>query len=185
MRYVCSLPNNGEPGYPKELFSSDSDLIKRFIKAEDRPGRGIYTCLNPLVPGARSRSLDTVADISKIYFDLDLQHVLEDRTELCAQLRALPVEFTWVHDSGSGNFHLGFDIKDPPPRGTPEYDRLVAVWKRLAEKLAADPAPVHPAALIRVVGTHNTKDGKTAMFAGSGAAASHWILPRSRRSTSC
>ena len=33
------------------------------------------------------------------------------------------------------------------------------MWKRLAEKLAADPAPVHPAALIRCVNTHNKKNG--------------------------
>ena len=51
------------------------------------------------------------------------------------------------------------EIKDPPARGTPEYDRITALWKRLAEKLAADPAPTHPAALIRCVGTHNTKNG--------------------------
>lgn len=70
--------------------------------------------------------------------------------------------------SGSGNLHVGIEIKDPPPRDTPEYERVVAVWKRLAEKLAADPAPVHPAALIRCVGTHNKKNG------GSGLCRALW-----------
>jgi RecA-family ATPase len=158
-QYFCSLPNSGELGHPKELYSDDDELIARFIKAEDRPGRGVYTCINPLEAGAKTRNLENVARLEKIYFDLDLQHIVEDRTELCGQLRALPFEFSWVHESGSSNFHLGISIKDPPPRGTPEYDRLVALWKRLADKLAADPAPAHPAALIRVLGSHNTKNG--------------------------
>ena len=51
------------------------------------------------------------------------------------------------------------EIKDAPLRDTPEYARVVAVWKRLADKLAADPAPVHRAALIRCVNTHNKKNG--------------------------
>ena len=159
MRYIVSLPITNADGKPKELFSDDPALIARFIAAEDRPGRGVYECINPLVPEARKRCLETVADLSRLYFDLDLQHVEEDRDEVLRRLQQLPFEFTWVRDSGSGNLHLGTEIKDPPLRGTPEYDKVAAVWKRLAEKLAADPAPTHPAALIRCVGTHNRKNG--------------------------
>jgi len=158
--YICSLPNPGEPGEPKELFTTDLALAERFIESEDRrPGRGVYTCINPLVPGARRRSLETVTQLQFIYFDLDLQNIEASRDEVIERLRNLPVEFVWVRDSGSGNLHVGIEIKDAPVRGTPEYERVVAVWKRLAEKLAADPAPVHPAALIRCVGTHNKKNG--------------------------
>ncbi len=159
MRYICSLPNSDADGKPKELFSDDPTLIARFIEAEDRPGRGVYECINPLEPGAKRRCLETVAELRRIYFDLDLQHIEEGRDEIISRLRGLPFEFTEVHDSGSGNLHLVPEIKDPPARGTPEYDRITALWKRLAEKLAADPAPTHPAALIRCVGTHNTKNG--------------------------
>jgi AAA domain len=158
-QYFCSLPNPGEPGNAKELFTDDPALIERFIKAEDRPGRGVYECINPLVPGARRRSLETVAELRRLYFDLDLQNIAATRIEVITKVRRLPIGFVWGRDSGSGNLHIGIDIKDPPSRGTPEYDRVVAVWKRLAEKLAADPAPVHPAALIRCLGTHNTKNG--------------------------
>ena len=158
--YVCSLPNSGEAGEPKELFTDDLVLAGRFIDSEDkRPGRGVYECINPLVPGARRRSLETVAQLQFIYFDLDLQNIDASRDEVIRRLRNLPVEFVWVRDSGSGNLHVGIEIKDAPMRDTSEYERVVAVWKRLAEKLAADPAPVHPAALIRCVGTHNKKNG--------------------------
>ena len=159
--YVCSLPQHGEPGEPKELFTDDLALAERFIEAEDkRPGRGVFQCINPLLPGARRRSLETVARLQFIYFDLDLQNIeAANRDDVITRLRGLPVEFIWVRDSGSGNLHVGIEIKDAPARDTPEYDRVAAVWKRLAEKLAADPAPVHPAALIRCVGTHNKKNG--------------------------
>ena len=101
-----------------------------------------------------------MAALRFIYFDLDLQNIDASREEVIERLRQLPVTFVWVRDSGSGNLHVELEIKDPPPRGTPEYDRVAAVWKRLAEKLAADTAPTHPAALIRYVGTHDTKNGR-------------------------
>jgi hypothetical protein len=142
------------------LFTDDPLLAERFAEGEDtRPNRGIYTCLNPLVPGAERRCLETVAALQFIYFDLDIQNIDATREQVLDRLRQLPVEFVWVRDSGSGNLHVGIEIKDPPLRDTPEYDRVVAVWKRLAVKFAADPAPVHPAALIRKVGTRNKKNG--------------------------
>jgi hypothetical protein len=167
--YVCSLPNPEEPGEPKELFTDDLALARRFIESEDRrPGRGVYQCINRLVPGAKRRSLETVAELRFVYFDLDLQNIEASREQVVERLQKLPVEFVWVRDSGSGNLHVGIEIKDPPLRGTPEYGRVVTVWKRLAEKLAADPAPTHPAALVRCVGTHNKKNG------GNGLCRALW-----------
>jgi hypothetical protein len=162
MIYICSLAHgSGEP--PKELITDDPILADRFAEAEDgRPGRGIYQALNPLIPGAQRRCLETVAAIQFIYFDLDIQNIDATREQILDWLRQLPIEFVWVRDSGSGNIHAGIEIKDAPPPG-PEYDRVVAVWKRLAEKFAADPAPVHPAALIRRVGTHNKKNGSNGL----------------------
>jgi hypothetical protein len=93
---VCSLPNPGEPGGAKELFTDDLTLAERFIESEDRrPGRGVFTCINPLLPGARQRSLETVAQLQFIYFDLDLQNIEASREQVIERLRGLPVEFVW------------------------------------------------------------------------------------------
>jgi hypothetical protein len=143
-RYVCS----GEPGNPKELISDNPALIKRFIKAEDRPGRGVYECVNELVPGARRRSLETVLELARLYFDLDLPNIEESRDQVISGLEQLPASFAWLRDSGSSNLHAGIEIKDPPQRGTPEYDRAAAIWKSLAEKLAADLAPAWTGAAL-------------------------------------
>ena len=103
--YVCSLPQHGEPGEPKELFTDDLALAERFIEAEDkRPGRDVFQCINPLLPGARRRSLETVARLQFIYFDIDLQNVEASRDDVIKRLRALPVEFIWVRDSASATF---------------------------------------------------------------------------------
>ena len=91
MRYVCSLSNPGVPGEPKELITSDSALVEKFIKAEDRPGRGVYECINPLTPGANRRNLETVAVLQFIYFDLDLQNIESSREEVIDRLRQLPI----------------------------------------------------------------------------------------------
>ena len=161
--YICSLPNPGTKGIPNHLITEDRAELEAFAKREDRPGRGVYECINPLIPGATRRCLETVAELRFIYFDLDLQNIETNREEAIRRLKHLPFEFTWVHDSGSGNLHVGIEIKDPPLPGTPEYDQTIALWKRLVEKLAADPAPAHPAALIRALNTHNTKDGNTGL----------------------
>ena len=115
--YICSLPNRGEEGAPHQLFTDDPAELEAFARREDRQGRGIYTCINPLVPGARRRCLETVAELRFIYFDLDLQNIKASREEIIRQLRALPFAFTWGHDSGSGNLHAGIEIKDPPLLG--------------------------------------------------------------------
>ena len=161
--YICSLPNPGEPGAPHQLITEDPAELEAFAQREDKPGRGVYVCINPLVPGAKRRCLETVAELRFIYFDLDLQNIDASREEVIRRLRQLPFEFTWAHDSGSGNLHIGIEIKDPPLPGTAEYDHVVALWKRLVEKLAADPAPAHPAALIRALNTHNTKNGNSGL----------------------
>lgn len=63
--YVCSLPNPGEPGSPRECIADDPRVIEAFAQREDKPGRGVYDCVSPLKPGARRRALDTVGESSR------------------------------------------------------------------------------------------------------------------------
>ena len=62
-------------------------------------------------PGAKRRCLETVAELRFIYFDLDLQNIKASREEVIRRLRALPFAFTWGHDSGSGNLHVGIETQ--------------------------------------------------------------------------
>ena len=60
--------------------------------------------------------------------------------------------------------HVDIDFKDiidsPDNVGEPEFEHACDLLKRLTTCLCGDPAPAHPAALLRRPGTHNTKRGK-------------------------
>ena len=157
MRYLCSLPNVKGEGPQFELFSADPGEIDAFTRRHDVPGRAVYCCINPLVDGATRRCLETVARIERLPFDLDFKDLVEIRANIDAKLRDLPLEPTAVIDSGGGR-HVSWDLREPVGADDPvTFERVRTLMKELAAALSADPAPAHPAALLRVVGTHNTK----------------------------
>jgi RecA-family ATPase len=154
--YVCSLANPGVEGAPKELFTSDPKVIEAFVKAENRPGRGVYVCMNRLRDNARSRCLETVGEIWRLTVDIDFKAIEETPEEVDRRLQGLPEPPTEVRDSGYGR-HVDWVLKEPIPRDSGDYDRAVDLLKRLTESLCGDPAVAHPAALLRMPGTHNSK----------------------------
>jgi hypothetical protein len=52
LRLMCALPNPGCAGAPRGLFYPDTPegnaRADEFAKQEDRPGWGVFRCLNPL-----------------------------------------------------------------------------------------------------------------------------------------
>ena len=52
LRLICALPNPGCPGAPRGLFYRDTPegraQAQAFAKQEDRPGWGVFDCLNPI-----------------------------------------------------------------------------------------------------------------------------------------
>lgn len=77
MVYLVSLPNKGQLGEPKFLRSDDPALIARWIEAEDRPGFGIFSCRNPLKPGATRHGKDSTDAIEELVHDIDFKDVVE------------------------------------------------------------------------------------------------------------
>jgi hypothetical protein len=73
--YICSMANGG--GAIRELISDNPDEIAAFAAREDRPGRAVYYCPNPLMPGARRRSIETVGAINCLHVDLDFKDLEE------------------------------------------------------------------------------------------------------------
>ena len=159
MRYLCSLPNVKGDGPQYELYSDDPGEIDAFVKKHDVPGRAVYCCTNPLVPGASRRCIETVARIERLSFDVDFKDLAESPAEIDARLRDLPLMPTTVNDSGGGR-HVVWELREPIEAGDPLFDGARETLRRLTARLSADPAPAHPAALLRVVGTHNSKRGE-------------------------
>ena len=64
-----------------------------------------------------------------------------------------------IRHSGGG-YHLIINLKEPAYTGTVEYERVSSSRTALTEMLCADPVPNHSAALLRKLGTHNSKWGE-------------------------
>ena len=56
-------------------------MIERWVKAEDRPGFGVYYCTKPLKPGATVHGKENTAAINFIYVDIDFKDLAESADE--------------------------------------------------------------------------------------------------------
>lgn len=158
----CSLANPGTAGAPVHFFIEDGEpgrdaKIAEFIRREDRPGRGVYYCIGLLSRGARQRNAESVAALASIVVDLDLKKIVEARDEVSGRLRDLLLPPSEIRNSGNG-IHAIWRLKEPlvDEAGLTQAEKTM---KRLVALLAGDPLPTHRAALLRVPGSHNSKDG--------------------------
>jgi AAA domain len=159
--FVCSLGNaDADPKPPpRELVSDSADAIEAFFRQWDGPDRGGFFCPNELVPGAATRSKKTILLVAWIYVDIDTKDIVEPLEVIDQRLAALPLLPTRVVNSGHGR-HVYYRLAVPLDGQDEEaFAQAETLQKRLLEYLGADPTVSHPAALLRQVGTHNTKDG--------------------------
>jgi hypothetical protein len=162
LRYICSLPNPGSRGVPHELFYPDTPAgwasAELFTQRENKPGRGVYDCIGVLQDGARSRCKDTIAALDQIVADLDLKNIVQSRDEVIRCLKELVLPPSEIRDSGFG-LHAVWRLKEAvdDEAGLAQAETIM---KQLAGLLAGDPTPTHRAALLRHLGSDNTKEGK-------------------------
>jgi hypothetical protein len=157
MRYVCSLPNPGAEGEPKFLVNGDDALVRRFVEAENRPGRGVFYLPNPLRPGVRRHGRGGIAAIAVVFVDIDLKGLEQSPEDALAKLRGLMLAPTSVVDSGHG-LHILWTLKEPAPcEDVAAFDAAVALQEALTDYLGGD-RQVKPWSLLRLPGTTNSKD---------------------------
>jgi hypothetical protein len=155
--YWCSFINGQKAGPPKQLITDDDAKARAFVERWNVPGRGVFSCPQPLIVGATRRCIETIDCIATIQTDIDFKDLEETPEEVESGLRRLPLEPTCVRSSGWG-LHSIWELKDPIPHSDLEYfERACLAWKRLVAVLNADPACSHPACLFRVKGTINSK----------------------------
>lgn len=172
MLYICSLPNEKKRGRIPELYTTNPAAIEAFARRWNIPGRGVFDCVGELQPDANRRSIETVARLRQLHVDIDFKDIVESPDEIDRRLRSLLLRPTEVRNSGGGR-HVIYELKEPVEAGEPEFERARALLKRLAACLCGDPAPAHPAALLRRPGTHNSKRGEPVLVEqlwGSGQA---------------
>jgi RecA-family ATPase len=158
-RYICSLPNTKKAGRIPELITDDLKKIEDFARRWDQPGRGVYDCVGVLKEGARRRSREVIAELVQLHVDIDFKDIVDSPDNVDRRLRQLPLLPTEIRNSGGGR-HVIYRLKEPIDASEPEFERACDLLKRLTACLCGDPAPAHPAALLRRPGTHNTKREK-------------------------
>jgi hypothetical protein len=138
---------------PVELYTRDPDEIERFVKRYDKPGRAVYFGVNTVAPG-KKRSKENIAEITALHADLDFKGIVEDRKQIEAVLAKLPLKLSRLVFSGNG-LHPYWDLAGVTPELT---GRVEAALKRLCWALAGDPQVAEIARVMRLPGSHNSKD---------------------------
>ena len=160
-RCVAAIPNGG--GGCIEYFYEDTAhgraSAEAFARQYNKPGMGVYDCVSPL--RERRRSKDNVAQIEGLHADLDAYKMGKTKEDIVKRLQDELMDvgiLSRINSSGRG-IHAHFLFREPIEAGTPEAGRAQRVLKRLVTHLGADPQPAHFAALMRRVGTTNSREG--------------------------
>jgi RecA-family ATPase len=160
-RCVAAIPNSG--GGCIEHFYEDTAQgrasAETFAREHDKPGMGVYDCVSLL--RERRRTKDNVAQIDGLHADIDAYKMGDTKDEIIKRLKdefANAGILSKINSSGRG-IHVHFLFREPIEAGTPEAERAQQVLKRLVAHLGADPQPAHFAALMRRLGTTNSKEG--------------------------
>jgi Family of unknown function (DUF5906) len=99
-----------------------------------------------------------LAELTGLHADIDFKGVGASEAEILAALEALPLRPSRVNHSGHG-VHAYWLFKKALAANEDNMARLEAALKRLAIVVAGDPSVCEAARLMRLPGSHNSKDG--------------------------
>jgi hypothetical protein len=160
--WVSSLPNEKGAGGERHVRTRDVEVILDFCRRWDIPGRGIFYCVST-IEGFR-RSIENAAETKILWTDIDFKDVTPGQSAILKILRGLPIPPKLINASGHG-LHPIWELE------APFKDDPRVLLRKLCNVLGGDPHVCHPVSLLRMPGTHNTKDGGKVLvrtLAGSG-----------------
>jgi Protein of unknown function (DUF3987)/RepB DNA-primase N-terminal domain len=138
---------------PHEIYTRDPKAVDRFLKRYDTPGRAVYFCVSTIAGKKREKS--SVAEITCLHCDLDFKNINARRQEIDAVLARLPLRPSIVVASGHG-LHCYWWLKSPRPPS--DIDQVERDLQRLAWALAGDPQVAEISRVMRLPGSHNSKN---------------------------
>jgi hypothetical protein len=159
--YICSFSNErDDPGQVGErhVHTRVPPQIKRFAAKWDMPGRGLFFCVGTVPSGCR-RAKDAVAETIGLHADIDFKNVdlNYSRDDIVRKLKALTYPPSVIVFSGGG-LHCYWLFKEPMET-QPNIERIETALKLLADLVAGDLAVCEVSRVLRLPGTHNTKEG--------------------------
>jgi hypothetical protein len=159
--YISSLPNErgDETEAPeRHVASRDPSDITRFVRKWDRPNRGVFFCTSIVKKNAR-RAKENIVQSVCLHTDIDFKNINENHDEALRKLSYLKYPPTIVVLSGHG-LHCYWLFKEAVSIGKREdVERIEAVLRQIADVVAGDLQCAEISRLMRLPGSHNTKDG--------------------------
>lgn len=162
--FLCALPNERGDHKEKYVVTRERAAIDGFVTKWDRPGSAIYFCTGTIRPGAQPRNAggsvrckENVAEILTLQGDTDLKSVEVDREGLLAALLSLEFPPSVINWSGRGA-HSYWLLNEALEADDETIARIEALNAQIADLIAGD-AVQDVSRLMRLPGSHNTKDG--------------------------
>jgi DNA polymerase len=158
--YLSSLANSADKhleGPEEHALTRDPAAVRAFLR-RDRPRRAVYFCVSTVRPGSATRSTETLAELCGLHVDVDLKDVTVGLPEIDEALRRVALPPTAVVASGRG-LHAYWRFRRGIPTTRENVERVKALLRLLADHLGGDLSCAEPARLMRLPGSHNTKDG--------------------------
>jgi P4 family phage/plasmid primase-like protien len=151
------------PGH-SEITTRKPGEIKHFIERHDKPGNGLYFCVSTIreeatIPDGKSslRCKENAAEIPALFADTDSKDIEGDLPTAVERIRTLPLPPSKIVWSGHG-LHCYWVLTEPLDCQK-DRDRIEGLLRQLADLVGGDLACTEVARLMRLPGSHNTKDG--------------------------
>ncbi|WP_456664223.1 hypothetical protein [Bradyrhizobium sp. LB13.1] len=162
--YTCSFANDrDDPTQASErhVITRKPVEITAFANKWDKPGRGLFFCLASMKAGVQRRSKEGVEQSIGLFADIDFNKVdglgSDPRADVLQKLSRLRILPSATVSSGGG-VHAYWLFKEPIDTQA-ERERIEAALRQLCDIVAGDPAVCEVSRVLRLPGTHNTKDG--------------------------
>ena len=156
--YFCSLPNErDDPKQPGErrLLTREVEAVERFISRWDQKGRALYFCVSTMV---NKRNKAHAHEIAGAHGDIDFKDLDVGEEVIWAAIAKLRCQPTVVVRSGHG-LHL-YWLFHEPLKVQGNIERIEQALRQLCDMIGGDPQVCEVARLMRLPGTHNTKNGE-------------------------
>jgi hypothetical protein len=160
--FVTSLANDRSATRripPRQVVTRDPECVEAFGVKWDQPERALYFCVATLRPGITRRAKENLCELVCLHCDLDFKGIDATRKEVEAALKRLPLRPHLLVFSGHG-LHAYWLFDKALPANETNIARVERLLKQLANVLAGDPAVCECSRVMRLPGSHNSKNGE-------------------------
>lgn len=171
-----ACPNVKGGSGAKSLMTREPVKICAFCDQKDVPGLGVYFGVCTRKDGAASGSLANIAECPALWVDIDCaKQDIKGATAIEA-LEFLPFPPSYIINSGGG-LHAYWQLEEPIDvsdaslaiNGNAAREAVTAALKALVRILAGDSQCAELVRIMRLPGTHNSKDATLALYDGAPA----------------